>query len=69
MKLKTRLLIIVFAAVIGLIAMASYGLFQLRQSLYDERRSQIAQMLDVAGAQLKYFHSLEKSGKLTREEA
>lgn len=63
MKLRTRILIIVVAALIGLIAMAAYGLFQLRKSLYNERQSQIVQLLNVADAQLKYFHALEKSGK------
>jgi methyl-accepting chemotaxis protein/methyl-accepting chemotaxis protein-3 (ribose and galactose sensor receptor) len=49
------------------IAMA--GLLQLRQSMYEERQSQIIQLLDIANAQLKYFNELENAGKLTREEA
>ena len=69
MKLRTRILVIVVAALIGLITMATYGLYQLRQSMYQERRSQIAQMLDVANAQFKYFNGLEKAGKMSRDEA
>jgi methyl-accepting chemotaxis protein len=69
MKFRTRLLILVAAALVGMTAMAMIGLFQLRQSMMEERRSQIALLLDVASAQLKYFNELEISGKLTREEA
>jgi methyl-accepting chemotaxis protein len=69
MKFKTRILIIVAAALIGMLVIAASGLFQLRQSMYAERQSQIAQMLDTANAQLNYFNALETSGKLTHEEA
>ena len=69
MKFRTRILIIVAAALVGMIVMALSGLFQLRQSMYQERQSQIIQLLDVASAQLKYFNDLEASGKLTRDEA
>ena len=69
MKLRTRILMIVAAALLGMVVMALLGLFQLRESMYEERRSQITQMLDVAEAQMKYFQALETSGKMTREEA
>ncbi|SDH48437.1 methyl-accepting chemotaxis protein [Propionivibrio dicarboxylicus] len=69
MKLRNRILTIVSASLIGLAAMASYGLHQLRESLHNERRAQIAQLLDVADAQLKYFHAQERAGKISREEA
>lgn len=69
MRFKTRIWIIVSAALIGMAVMAVSGLIQLRQSLLEERETQIAQLLDFAESQLKYFHGLETSGKLTREEA
>ena len=69
MKFRTRILIIVAAALVGMIVMAMSGLLQLRQSMYEERRSQISQLLDFADAQLQYFHALESSGKMSREEA
>ncbi len=69
MRLRVRIWIIVAAALLGLAVMAAYGLYQLRQSLLNERRAQIAQHLDFAEAQLRYFHSLEVIGKLSREEA
>ncbi|MBS1228325.1 MAG: hypothetical protein H6R17_1602 [Proteobacteria bacterium] len=60
---------IVAAALVGMVVMAMSGLLQLRQSMYQERQSQIVQLLDVASAQMKYFYDLETSGKLTHEEA
>ncbi len=69
MNVKTRIWIIVAAALMGMAVMAVGGLYQLRQSVQDERRAQIAQLLDFADAQLKYFHTLESNGKLSREEA
>ena len=62
-------MIIVAAALIGLVIMAAGSLFQLRQSMLDERRMQITQLLDFAEAQLSHFHSLELNGKLSRDEA
>lgn len=69
MKLRTRILVIVCASLIGMFIIASYGLIQLRKVMYEERKSQIVQLLDAAEAQLKYFHALEAAGKMSREEA
>ena len=69
MRLKTRVLIIIIASLAGLIIMGAFGLYSMRQSVMEERRSQISQLLDFANSQLKYFHELETSGKMTRAEA
>ncbi|MBS1156040.1 MAG: hypothetical protein H6R07_1964 [Proteobacteria bacterium] len=69
MKVKTRIWIIVVMALSGMVIMATGGLYNLRQSMKAERQSQIATLLGFADAQLKYFHGLEISGKLAREEA
>lgn len=69
MRLKTRVLIIVAASLVGLLAMGSFGLYSMRQTMLDERRAQITQLLDFADSQLNHFYAMEKSGKLTREEA
>ncbi len=42
MRFRTRILIIVAAALIGMTVIATAGLLQLRQSMYEERQSQIA---------------------------
>lgn len=69
MRLKTRVWIIIVASVLGLLVMGAFGLYSMRQGMLEERRAQIAQLLDFADAQLKYYHGLEKTGKLSREEA
>jgi methyl-accepting chemotaxis protein len=69
MRLKTRILIIVFASLIGLLVMGAFGLYSMRQTMLEERRAQITQLLDFADSQLRYFHEQETSGKLSREEA
>ena len=69
MRLKTRVLIIIIASLVGLVAMGSFGLYSMRQGMMEERRAQITQLLDFADSQLKYFQGLEVSGKLSREEA
>lgn len=69
MRLKTRVFIIVTASLVGLIVMGAFGLYSMRQSMMQERRAQITQLLDFAESQLRYYHGLETSGKLTREEA
>jgi methyl-accepting chemotaxis protein len=54
---------------IGLLVMGFLGLYSMRHSLFQERRAQITQLLDFADSQLRYYHGLETSGKMTREEA
>lgn len=69
MRLRTRVLIIITASLVGLVVMGFFGLYTMRQSMMKERREQVSTLLDLANAQLRYFHSLELSGKLTRSEA
>ena len=69
MRLKTRVLIIIAASLLSLIAMGVFGLYSMRQGMLDERRAQITQLLVFAEAQLNHFHALEVSGKMTRDEA
>lgn len=69
MRLKTRVLIIIVASLLGLVVMGLLGLYNMRQSMLEERRAQIAQLLDFAESQMRYFHGLEMSGKLSREDA
>jgi Single Cache domain 2 len=69
MRLKTRVLIIVIVSLAGLMIMGVFGLYSVRQSMMQERRAQITQLLDFAESQLRYFYELETSGKLTHEEA
>lgn len=69
MRLKTRVWIIISAAVLGLVVMGALGLFYMRQGMLQERGAQIVQLLEFADAQAKYFYNLEKTGRLSRNEA
>lgn len=69
MRLKTRVLIIVAASLLSLVAMGFFGLYSMRQGMLEERRAQITQLLIFAEAQLNHFHSLEMAGKMSRTEA
>ena len=69
MSLKTRIMIIVTSALLGMAVMAASGLLQMRNSMFDERRAQITLLLDLAHAQLAHYHAQETSGKLSREDA
>ena len=69
MRLKTRVMIVVCASLLGLLIMGFYGLLSMREAMMAERRAQIVQLLDFADSQLRYFHGLELAGKLTREQA
>mgnify|MGYP001810039546 CR=1 FL=1 len=69
MLLKTRVLIITAASLASLVIMGAFGLYTMRQSMYEERHAQLNQLLDFADSQIRYFYSLEASGKLSRQEA
>ena len=69
MKLRTRILLIIAAALGGMLIMGLIGLLQLRHSLLDERQQQITMLLQYSKAQLEYFHKMETDGRLSRSEA
>jgi methyl-accepting chemotaxis protein len=69
MRLKTRVLIIISASLAALMVMGFAGLYSMRQSMMEERRTQISKLLDLATAQLNFYHGLETSGQITRDEA
>ncbi|SFO04865.1 Cache domain-containing protein [Formivibrio citricus] len=69
MRLKTRVLIIIAISLLGLVVMGLLGLYGMRQSMLNERRLQIIQLLDFAESQVSYYYSLEINGKLSHEEA
>jgi methyl-accepting chemotaxis protein len=69
MKLSHRLGWIVGCAVIGLLLTAGFALHDLRSTMLEDRRNEIHTVLNLASKQVAYFQELEKSGKLSREEA
>jgi methyl-accepting chemotaxis protein len=69
MKLVHRLAILVVCSVLGMIAMAGFGLNTLRTSMLEDRHNELRSVLTLAAKMVEHFQSLEKEGKLTREEA
>ena len=69
MRLKTHVLFISIIALVGLIIVGGYGLFGIRNAVMAERRAQISLLLDFANSQLYHYYSMEKSGRLTKEQA
>ncbi|TDR76435.1 methyl-accepting chemotaxis protein [Paludibacterium purpuratum] len=69
MKLSTRLAIIVLTSILGLIAIGGVALQTLNRTIMDERRTSLSLVLRLASHQVSIYQALEKSGKLTREQA
>ncbi|WP_417067028.1 methyl-accepting chemotaxis protein [Niveibacterium terrae] len=69
MKLSKRLALIVGCALLGLILMAAFALSTLRSEMLDARRNEIHTVLSLAVKQVAAFQEMEKSGKLSHEEA
>ena len=69
MKLFQRLGIIVICSVIGLVVMAGFGLHTLRTTMLEDRHNELRSVLTLAAKSVERFQTLEKEGKLTRDEA
>ncbi|WP_028536918.1 methyl-accepting chemotaxis protein [Paludibacterium yongneupense] len=69
MSLAKRLGIIVACAVLGLMLVAGFALSELRATMLADRRAEINTVLELASRQVLYFQSLEREGKLTRQQA
>ena len=69
MRLKTQVQVIVLTSLVCLATMGLYGLYTMRQGLYEDRKAQIVHQLKFGEALIKHFHALETTGKLSRAEA
>ena len=69
MKLSHRLALIVASAVLGLTLIAGFALSTLRSTMLENKRNEIHTVLNLAAKQVAYFQGLEKSGKMSRDEA
>ncbi|MDM0019466.1 methyl-accepting chemotaxis protein [Variovorax saccharolyticus] len=69
MKLRTRILLLCAAALLGLVVLASVSLNTLRQTMMKERTAQLSTLVVLANASLEKLHAQEKAGELTREAA
>jgi methyl-accepting chemotaxis protein/methyl-accepting chemotaxis protein-3 (ribose and galactose sensor receptor) len=68
-RVNTRLIIIIAASLIALIALAATSLYITRSTLQSEKREQITMLLRMAENTLDYYAKQEASGKLSRQQA
>ncbi|MFM0216607.1 MULTISPECIES: methyl-accepting chemotaxis protein [Paraburkholderia] len=69
MKVSTKLISLVGAALAGVICIGAIALTQLDRALIEGRRAQITEMLNKAEHLALHYQSLEASGKLSRTDA
>jgi methyl-accepting chemotaxis protein len=69
MKLLTKLLLIVFGAVTGMVLLGGFAVTSLRSTMLQERQQSMQLLVRMATHQIEHFIELEKSGKMSREEA
>ena len=69
MTLRSRILLLCFTTLLGIILIASASLYSMRQGLMAERVEQLTVLVELANASVEKAYALEQSGKLTREQA
>ncbi|MGF6647429.1 signal transduction histidine kinase [Paraburkholderia sp. GAS82] len=69
MKLSTKLLVLVIAALLGVAVLAVTAVQILRGSLVDSRREQIVILLTKAEHLVSHYRDLQASGVMTRDQA
>ena len=69
MKLSSRLILIVAAVVLGLSAVSGFAVYKIRETMLEERKAGMSILLQLAARQVGRYQEMEKSGKLSRDEA
>jgi signal transduction histidine kinase len=69
MKLLTKLLLIVCGAVTGMVLLGGFAVTSLRSTMLQERQQSMQLLVKMATRQVEHFQELEKSGKLSRDDA
>lgn len=69
MKLLTKLLLIVCGAVTGMVLLGGFAVTSLRSTMLQERQQSMQLLVKMATRQVEHFQALEKSGKLSRDDA
>jgi len=69
MTLRSRILLLCFSTLLGIVLIASFSLYSLRQTMMAERVEQLTVLVELANASVEKAYTLEQSGKLTREQA
>ncbi len=69
MKMRSRILSIVGAALIGMLLISGFALYSLREDMRSSREEEILKVMVLAGGVMERFHAQEQAGNLTREQA
>jgi len=69
MKVSTRLLILVGAAVIALASLGGLGLHTLQRAMMHDREAEITNMLVMGEHLVAHYHDEQKQGRLSAEQA
>jgi methyl-accepting chemotaxis protein len=69
MKVSTRLLVLVGAALVAVATLAALSLVTLHRSLLNDREAQISNMLIQGKHLVAHYYELQQQGKLTPEQA
>ena len=69
MKVTTRLIILVGAALLAIALIGAHSLATLNKALFNDRKAQIVNMLKMGERLVSYYYEQERSGALTHEQA
>ena len=69
MKLRTKIALLVMAALLGLVSLAVFSTIEMRRDLIGGRKEVIRSVLDGMHATLSAYQAQEAAGMLTREQA
>ena len=69
MKLRTKIALLVIAALLGLVSLVVISAFDMKEDLLNGRKEVIQSVLEGTHATLAAFQAQEAAGKLTREQA
>ncbi len=69
LKINARLMLLVLAAIIGMLAVASVGLLNLRNNLFEARQDKLKSLVETAHSIIADYYHKSKTGEMTEEEA
>jgi len=69
LKIGSRLLLIVVGTVVGIAVVGGYSLFEIRQNLFEDRKTKTEHVVETAGSLIEYYAAEEKAGRMSRADA
>jgi methyl-accepting chemotaxis protein len=69
MKLRTKIVLLVLAALLGMTLLVSYSVWEMRRDLNEGRKTQLKSIVEATYSTVADFQAQEAAGKLTREQA